>query len=409
MNKVLYMQTTQRLLQMRREKGMEIAKTGKVVFENKKWLVPSQSSSKRYEVILGLGTSTCDCPDYVSRRIKCKHIFSVELTVLKEVNADGTTTITQTKRITYSQDWANYTKAQVEEGRHFNELLKDLVANVPEPIREGAGRPPVPLKEALFCAIEKVYSMKSSRRAHSAYEDAEHKQQITKAPNYNVINILLNDANITPILTNLLHITAMPMKEIETAFAPDSTGFRTSQFSDYCEKKHNTKKEHKWIKAHLICGTKTNVVCDAIITDENGADSPQLIPLVQNMIDMGFRPQEISADKAYLSRDNMAFINSVEAVPFIPFKTNSTGKPRGTRVWRDMWLYFQLRQEEFLRHYHLRSNIESTNMAIKAKLGDSVKSKNFVAQKNELLCKLIAYNITVLINAMYELKIEQPF
>ncbi|MEM3470417.1 MAG: hypothetical protein QXZ36_06710 [Thermoproteota archaeon] len=78
----------------------------------------------------------------------------------------------------------------------------------------------------------------------------------------------------------------------------------------------------------------------------------------------------------------------------------------GKRVWRDMWLYFQLRQEEFLRHYHLRSNIKSTNMAIKSKLGDSVKSKNFVAQKNELLCKLIAYNITVLISAMYELKIE---
>jgi transposase len=402
------MQTTQRLLQMRRERGMEIAKTGKVVFENKKWLVPSQSSSKKYEVVLGIGTSTCDCPDFITRRMKCKHIFSVEFVVLKQVDKEGNITITQTKRITYSQDWANYTKAQVEEGRLFNELLKDLIENVPEPIREGAGRPKTPLREGIFCAVSKVYSMKSSRRAHSAYEDAEHKQQITKAPNYNVINILLNDARLTPILTNLLHITAMPMKEIETVFAPDSTGFRTSNFSDYCEKKHNTKKEHKWIKAHLICGTNTNVVCDAII-DENGADCPKLIPLVQNTIDMGFRPQEISADKAYLSRDNMAFINSVNAVPFIPFKTNSIGKPMGNRVWRDMWLYFQLRQEEFLKHYHLRSNIESTNMAIKAKLGDSVKSKNFVAQKNELLCKLIAYNITVLIGAMYELKIEARF
>jgi len=58
------------------------------------------------------------------------------------------------------------------------------------------------------------------------------------------------------------------------------------------------------------------------------------------------------------------------------------------------------------KHYHLRSNVESTDMAIKAKLGDSVKSKNFTAQANEVLCKLIAYNITVLISAIYELKIE---
>lgn len=59
-----------------------------------------------------------------------------------------------------------------------------------------------------------------------------------------------------------------------------------------------------------------------------------------------------------------------------------------------------------MSHYHLRSNVEATNMAIKTKLGDCLKNKTFVSQTNELLCKLIAYNITVLIIAMYELKIE---
>ena len=43
---------------------------------------------------------------------------------------------------------------------------------------------------------------------------------------------------------------------------------------------------------------------------------------------------------------------------------------------------------------------------IKTKLEDSVKSKNYAVQTNALLCKLILYNITVLINAMYELKIQ---
>ena len=43
---------------------------------------------------------------------------------------------------------------------------------------------------------------------------------------------------------------------------------------------------------------------------------------------------------------------------------------------------------------------------IKSKFGDMLKNKNLVSQTNELLCKLIAYNITVLIGAMYELKIE---
>ncbi len=71
-----------------------------------------------------------------------------------------------------------------------------------------------------------------------------------------------------------------------------------------------------------------------------------------------------------------------------------------------MFHYFQLNQDEFLEHYHNRSNVEMTFFAIKAKLGYCLKNKNYISQANEVLCKLIAYNITVLISAMYELKIE---
>ncbi len=46
---------------------------------------------------------------------------------------------------------------------------------------------------------------------------------------------------------------------------------------------------------------------------------------------------------------------------------------------------------------------------IKMKFGDKLKSKNFIAQKNELLCKMIAHNIVVLIHEMYELGIEPEF
>ena len=102
----------------------------------------------------------------------------------------------------------------------------------------------------------------------------------------------------------------------------------------------------------------------------------------------------------------MDFIDSVGAVPYIPYRSNATARAGGSRMWKKMFHYFQLNYEDFLMHYHNRSNIESTNMAIKSKLGGSLKSKNIVSQTNELLCKLIAYNITVLISAMCELKID---
>lgn len=398
----------EKLLQIRRSKGQEIAQTGKVKMEGHKWLVPSQSSNKQYEVMLGLGNSKCNCPDNIERGIKCKHIFAVEIVITKSMDKEGNTTITATKRITYPQDWANYTKAQTQEGRLFKELLKELVENVAEK-EQVMGRPRVPLKEALFCAIEKVYSMQSSRRAYSLYKEAEQRSQIGKAPSYNVVNITLNDKELTPILRNLLSITALPLKSVETKFAVDSTGFRTTKFNEYCKDKHNTKKEHSWVKCHAIVGTKTNIVASATITDEWGADSPQFIPLIEDTAKMGFELGEITADKAYSSKINHDAVRGVGGTPFIPFKSNAIARSHGrlgSAMWRKMYHYFMLNKDEFMEHYHLRSNVESTFMAIKSKFGDCLKNKNIVSQTNELLCKLIAYNISVLISAMYELKIE---
>lgn len=262
----------------------------------------------------------------------------------------------------------------------------------------------------LFCAIQKVYSQLSSRRAYSLYRNAQGKEQISKAPNYNVINILLNDPETTPLLKELLEITALPLKSVETQFAIDSTGFRTTKFGEYCHNKYGTNKSHHWLKAHLCIGTNTNVITSVEITTEHQNDTLFFAPLLNKTSQNGFNVQEISADKAYSSRDNFISAEQIGAIPYIPFKSNATGKPRGkSRLWRNMFFLFQYKQDEFMEHYHKRSNIETTNMAIKTKLGDGLKNKNFVSQTNELMCKLIAYNITVLIHEIYELGLKPDF
>lgn len=58
---------------------------------------------------------------------------------------------------------------------------------------------------------------------------------------------------------------------------------------------------------------------------------------------------------------------------------------------------------------HKQSNIESTNAAIKRKFGETLKSKNQVPQVNELLAKIIVYNLTVLIHEMYENGVNPDF
>ena len=74
-----------------------------------------------------------------------------------------------------------------------------------------------------------------------------------------------------------------------------------------------------------------------------------------------------------------------------------------------MYHYFQLNRDECMEHYYTRSNIEATNAAIKRKFGETLKSKSPVAQVNELLVKIIEYNLTVVIHEMYENGIQPEF
>jgi len=46
---------------------------------------------------------------------------------------------------------------------------------------------------------------------------------------------------------------------------------------------------------------------------------------------------------------------------------------------------------------------------IKSKFGDSVRSKTETAQINEVLLKVLCHNFCVLIQEMFELKIEPNF
>ena len=92
---------------------------------------------------------------------------------------------------------------------------------------------------------------------------------------------------------------------------------------------------------------------------------------------------------------------------YIAFKSIHTGRAEG--LWKKMFHYFQFRRDEFLAHYHKRSNVESTFSMIKAKFGDHLRSKTDVAMVNEALCKIICHNICCLIQEAHELGITTEF
>ncbi len=397
----------------RRQKAHELADRARITFADGCYTVPSQSGSGSYTIILDdSGDAACDCPDFETRGKPCKHIMAVKLFARRQERGaeQDTTDVEPSPRVarqTYKQDWPNYNASQVNEQTHFQDFLADLCRGVEEPARTGRGRRPIPLADQVYAATMKVYSLFSARRFMTQLKTAVERGHVTKAMHFNsVLNALENPA-LTPVLHKLIVRSSLPMRAVETTFAPDSTGFCTSKFTRWFDVKYGvTRQQAEWVKCHLITGVKTNVVAAVEILDKDAADCPQFRPLVEATAE-NFTVKEVAADKGYLSKENMALVEKLGGTAYIAFKTNSTEGAGG--AWDKMFLRFLFIREEFLKHYHQRSNVESTISAIKRKFGDAVRSKGDVAMKNEVLCKILAHNLCCVVAAWYELGIDPNF
>jgi hypothetical protein len=220
---------------MRELKGLEIAARSRVGYPDGVWLVPSQTSTRLYNVILKAGEESCNCEDFALHAQTCKHIHAARF-VRERDGGDKPLPIdtdTVPKRPTYRQNWPAYNLAQRTEKQRFQELLADLCRPIEGP-------------------------------------------------------------------------------------APARTG--------------------------------------------------------------GYKP--------HLYRD---------CVFAIAFKVNSG--PNGDSIWDRLFHSYSFHREEFVKHYHQRSNVESTFSMVKAKFRDDVRSKTDTAMKNEVLCKFLCHNICCLIQS----------
>jgi transposase len=395
----------------REEKGLVIAATSKIEKNMLGWKVPSQSGNGSYIVNLDHGSPFCTCPDFETRHQPCKHIHAVEYVIQRETKADGTTVETKSMKVTCTQEWPTYNEAQTHEQERFVALLRDLCNGIPQPEYK-FGRPRLPLADVVFGATYRVYSTMSGRRFMSDLREAQANGLVTKSPSFTSGFRYLENPELTPLLKTLIEQSASPLKVVETDFAVDSSGFATSTYSRWFDHKYGKmQSEVKWIKTHLMCGVKTHVVTSIEATPTETADAPQLPQLV-NTTAKTFNISEVSADKAYSSRNNLHAIQAVNATPYIPFKSyckGSQGNKPFDGLWDRMWHFYNFNKNVFLEHYHKRSNVETAFSMIKGKFGASVRAKTPIAQVNEVLCKVLCHNICVLIQSIYELGLEPTF
>jgi len=305
-------------------------------------------------------------------------------------------------KLTYSQNWQAYNRAQSSEKELFMKLLGELCSGIKAPEYK-FGRPKLLLSDMIFCSVFKIYSTYSGRRFSSDMKIAKEYGFIQKAPHYNSVFNYLQKPELIPLLRILITKSSLPLRSVETDFAVDSTGFSTSQFARWFDFKYGKSKDTRiWLKAHIMCGIKTNIVTSIEVTEGTASDSMQFESLV-TQTKTNFNIGEVSADKAYSSRKNLSLVAEAGGVPFVPFKSNSRHRPLGSPIWKNMYHFYNMFRDEFMEHYHKRSNVETTMHMIKSKFGSRLRSKTRIAQINELLAKILCHNICVVIHELHEL------
>jgi hypothetical protein len=107
----------------REQRGREIAASAKLEQKGPFWIVPSQSGDGTYIVDYNSRWPKCSCPDHETRQVRCKHLFAVEYTLRRVIKVKDAPTITETLKVTYSQNWPAYNAAQTCEKQYVAALF----------------------------------------------------------------------------------------------------------------------------------------------------------------------------------------------------------------------------------------------------------------------------------------------
>jgi hypothetical protein len=90
----------------------------------------------------------------------------------------------------------------------------------------------------IYSSVLKVFTTFSLRRFMGDIEIALDTGYITKKPCYSSIGHFMQREDITPILANMVTLTSLPLKTVESYFSVDATGFGTTNFQRWFSFKH---------------------------------------------------------------------------------------------------------------------------------------------------------------------------
>lgn len=401
--------------EIREERGRRIAAAGGIKPNGHLWLVPSQSHVGTYVVDPEAPGWSCTCPD-AAKVARCKHSFAVQFFLSRTTNADGSVTdaaivvVPAGAEPKYPRDWPVYRQAREAEARNVELLLASLCETIQQPPYV-KGRPPAPFGEIVAGCTMKVFSMVASDRAMHHIDRLAHEQGVG-AWDPNTYLKYMVDPRLMVHLEAAISTSALPFVPLETEFAADGTGISSRVWDRWFDEKwgedgdgpnedttldrkarreRDKRRKHMWVGLHVMSGRRSRVVTGVRVRRGHEHDSPQFAYLL-DQTGKAFRIDKVALDKGYHSKQNVVGVAELGAVPFIPPKINSS--PRGKHLYNRLIGWALNHPEAFdAEYYDGREHVEGTFHMIKAKFGGHVRSRNPIAQVNEVLCKVLCHNL----------------
>lgn len=281
--------------------------------------------------------------------------------------------------------------------RHLDpRLIAELIhgADLPDLAEPQPGKPSACVEPALDVLLSVVYS-EWKRRASSS----------ERARDLRLARFLAAPLS-TVILTRLIEQSAAPMAKIEDPFGEfvvGSTQPSCAAFDLASYRQHGERARSSWVKLHVAIGTQTGVIT-AVKVSMTGPDAPVLPDLVAATAS-NFAIKDVIASAAYLCVMNVEAIANIGATAWIPFRPMSR-RAHSSQPWREMWIRFALDPEEFVRRGRRTwPRLHATIRAIEA-MARGLRSRTPVARVNELLLLVLLHNLSRLVRAIEERRID---
>jgi len=172
--------------------------------------------------------------------------------------------------------------------------------------------------------------------------------------------------------------------------AVDSSGFRlktSSTWFDIRIRRKSKRRDH--IKLHIVIDVGTGIIHHFTITGWSGSDGKEFKRLLKYLPQIG----KAVGDKAYSSRKNCEIVAGKKGKPLLRFKSNATGRAKGSFAWKASFQSFSDDEEGWMTEYHVRSIVESVFACIKKCWGSAIQSIKGWLKRRELAMKVLAYNV----------------